>query len=161
MVKVINDSVSTVRFSAWNEEVSGLVSGALVGVVTWLLTYGLSQYVVGQIACQAGSSIISCDSAISVSATIALIIASVVGLILLVRRRVFRPLLVVLAAAVTLWGLNASWLAERNIVDFSLTIIVAALVYAVFAWFAKIRQFWLSLSVLTIIIVIFRVMTML
>lgn len=161
MVKVISDSEPAVRFGAWKDEASGLVGGALVGLVTWLLTYGLSEYVIGQIACRAGSSLISCDSSVSVSASIALIFASIAGLILLVRRRVFRPLLVVLAAAITLWGVNTTWLVERSFLNFILTVLVAALVYAVFAWFAKIRQFWLSLSVLTIVIVVFRLTTIL
>ncbi|MDB5165857.1 MAG: rane protein of unknown function [Candidatus Saccharibacteria bacterium] len=161
MVEVVSNTEPAVRWSAWRDEVSALASGALVGAATWILTYALSEYVIGQIACRAGSSIISCESSVSISAMIALIFASVAGLVLLVRRRVFRPLLVVLAAATTLWGVGASWLVERTLFDFVLTVLISALVYLVFAWFAKIRQFWLALGVLIVLVIVFRLMTIL
>jgi hypothetical protein len=158
MVTVVSDTEPTVRFGAWKDEISALVSGAIVGVTMWLLAYILNQYVIGMIACRTGSSIISCSDAPTVSAVVALIFASVAGLTLLVRRRIFRPLLVVLSAILTLWGISGSWLAAHTLVDFLLTVVVTSLVYVVFAWFAKVRQFWISLAISIVLVVIFRVM---
>ena len=156
MVEVVSDTEPAVRFAAWKDEISALASGAIAGVMTWVLTYILTEYVLGMIACRTGSSIIGCNDAGSVSAIIALIIASIAGLTILVRRRIFRPLLVVLAAGISLWGINGSWLEERNIVNFLLTVVVTALVYVVFAWFAKVRQFWIALVISVLLVIIFR-----
>lgn len=158
MVKVISDTEPPVRFGAWQDEVSALVGGALVGLLTWILTYVFSKYVVGLIACQTGSSLIGCGDATSVSAVFALIFASLAGLTLLVRRRVFRPLLVVIAAAATLWGINGSWLVEQSFLSFLLTVILASVIYLVFGWFSKIRQFWLAVVVTVGLVIIFRLL---
>lgn len=157
MVQVVSDTEPAVVTSpAWQAELSALASGAIVGVATWILTYILSEYVIGMIACGTGSSLIACSSAPSVSAGLSLVFASLVGLTLLVRRRVFRPLLVVLMAAITLWGINGSWLDERNLANMLLTVLVSALVYVVFSWFAKIRQFWIAFVVSIVLVVLFR-----
>ena len=158
MVTVVSDTEPTVRFGAWKDEISALVSGAIVGVIIWILAYILDQYVIGMIACKTGSSIIDCSDAPAVSAAFALVFASIAGLTILVRRRIFRPLLVVLAAGISLWGITGSWLQAHTIVDFLLTIVVSALMYLVFAWFAKLRQFWISLVISIVLVVIFRLM---
>jgi hypothetical protein len=158
MVTVVSNTESTVRFGAWKDEISAFVGGTIVGVATWILTYILNQYVIGMIACRADSSIIGCSDAPVVSAAFGLIFASVAGLTVLVRRRVFRPLLVVLAAGISLWGINGSWLVSHNLLDFLLSVVITALVYLVFAWFAKVRQFWISLLITVVLVVIFRLM---
>jgi uncharacterized protein (DUF486 family) len=156
MVEVISDTEPTVRFAAWKDELSALASGAIVGALTWVLAYLLTEYVLGMIACRTGSSIVSCSDAGFVSAVIGLILASVAGLTILVRRRIFRPLLVVLAAGISLWGVNGSWLEERSVFSLILSVIITALVYLVFAWFAKIRQFWIALIISVLLVIIFR-----
>jgi len=158
MVKVLSDNEPPVKFSAWQDEVSAFVGGALVGLATWILTYLLSEYVIGIIACRSGSSLIGCDDTTMVSAGFALIFASLAGLTFLVRRRLFRPLLVVLAATVTLWGINGSWLEERTLGNVLLTMLVAALIYLMFGWFSKIRQFGIAIAVTIVLVIVFRLL---
>jgi len=156
MVKVLSDTEPPVKISAWQDEVSAFVSGALVGLATWILTYLLSEYVIGVIACRSGSSLIGCDDSTAVSAGFALIFASLAGLTLLVRRRVFRPLLVVLAATITLWGINGSWLEQRTLGNVLLTVLIMGLIYLMFAWFGKIRQFGVAIAATVVLVVLFR-----
>lgn len=158
MVEVVTDNEPAVKQSVWRDEASVAISGALVGLLIWILTYVLTEYVIGRIACNTGSSIISCSDAPGVSAGFALVFASLAGLTILVQRRIFRPLLVVLMSAITLWGINGAWLNERTVVNVILTIIMAALTYLVFAWFAKLRQFWISAGISLLIVVIFRLL---
>jgi len=158
MVKVLSDSEPPVKFSVWQDEVSAFVGGALVGLATWTLTYLLSEYVIGIIACRSGSSLIGCDDTTVVSAGFALIFASLAGLTFLVRRRLFRPLLVVLAATVTLWGMNGSWLEERTLGNVLLTMLVAATIYLMFGWFSKIRQFGIAIAVTVALVIVFRLL---
>jgi hypothetical protein len=158
MVEVMSDTEPTVKPSVWQNEVSAALSGALVGLITWILSYILSEYVIGQIACKTSSSIIACSDAPGVSAGFALVFASLAGLTFLVQRRIFRPLLVALASAITLWGVTGSWLNDRSFIDALLTVIMTAIVYLVFTWFAKLRQFWVSALISILLIVIFRLL---
>ncbi len=156
MVKVVSDTEPAVKELVWKDELSALATGAITGVVTWVVAYALNKYVIGTIACRTGSSIISCGDAGVVSAALALIVASIVGLTLLVRQRIFRPLLVVLAAAISLWGIDGSWLNEQSILNFLLTVLLMAVVYLVFGWFTKLRQFWIAAVISVVLVISFR-----
>lgn len=156
MVKVMNQSEPVVEQGSTRELISAAWIGAVVGVLTWTLTYVLSHYVIGSIACRVGSSLVDCADAVTVAAGIALVISSVVGLVLLVRERAFRPLLVILAALVTLWGLYGAWLEVSSILTIFGGVIVTALVYTVLTWFSRVRNFWVSLGIIIVLTILFR-----
>ena len=88
----------------------------------------------------------------------AAIIGAIVGLFFLVKLQVFRPLLVVLAAVVSLWGVvGLAGLLPWYGVGLS-TIALYALAYSLFTWVARIRAFWLVVLLLIVLVVAVRVM---
>ena len=159
MVQIRTEQIETaVVMQSWRRVLPALSSGAIAGVVTWIGTFILSEYVIGPIACRVGSSLVGCSDNGVVSANVALIIAGIVALGLLVRQRTLRPLLVVLAAVATLWGLG-SWVSEDvGYISLILTVILSALVYAVFAWFSELRRFWVALAVTIALVLLFRLL---
>ena len=159
MVQIKTEQVDTaVAMQSWRRVLPTLLSGAIAGVVTWIGTFLLSEYVIGPIACRVGSSIVSCGDNVAVSGNMALIVAGVVGLGLLVRQRALRPLLVVLAAVASLWGLGSWVSSDAWYVALLLTVVLSALVYAVFTWFSELRRFWVALAINIVLVLAFRLL---
>jgi hypothetical protein len=123
----------------------GLVIGAVVGGLTLLL----STYLFKVTPCVAET----CGTGGQYSAILAGIVGGAAGLFWLMRVQVFRPLLVVLAVTIALWGiaeeiLNWPWYA----------VVLAsaglhALAYGFFAWISRIRLFWVVIILVLVMIV--------
>jgi hypothetical protein len=89
---------------------------------------------------------------------IALVIGSIGGVAALARQRVYRPLLIVLAAALTLWSVQGV-LANNAFawyVAVPITGALFALGYAAFGWLSRIRNFILALIAIVILAVVTR-----
>ncbi len=161
MVKVLGQEEPIAGVVSWRLLIPLVITGAAVGLLTLLGVFILNQYVVGQIACQVGSSLITCSAAPLFSSGIALVVTTIAGLIFMVRRRVYRPLLVAIGALISLWGIGASWPEQLTLPSGLLIVIASALVYALLGWFALIRNFIISLAVIVMSVVVVRILIML
>jgi hypothetical protein len=134
---------------------SAILVGAGVGLVVALMYFLLNKYVFGAVLCRAQSPT-ECTQAPTYSMLVAVILASIGGVAGLARARVYRPLLVAIAAAIALWGLNA--VAGNVVWYFGLlaSVVLFALAYGVFAWVARIRNFILSVVVTVVLMVLVR-----
>lgn len=146
--------------TSWRQLQSAAWIGAGAGVMIWILSYLLTNYVVGPVACRLGTSLIGCGEASYIASIIALILIGIVALIMAVRERLYRPLFVVLAATLVLWGVRGSWLAGGGYIGFLLTALVTAFVYATFTWLSTVRNFWVALGSTILTVVIFRLIIM-
>lgn len=108
MVQVIQEETRPQAISASYVWWRVGVVGASVGVLWWILTFLVNHYVVGVLFCQSAVETGACTNPLGLSGNIASILAGAVGLGILVRMRVLRPIIVALASAITLWGL-AVW----------------------------------------------------
>ena len=113
------------------------LQGALVGVVTYALYLLLVNYVFTPILCNQANDVGRCDSAPAFAGAMAILIGSMLGLILLIRERVYRPLLAILGIVVGLWGVfglvvNLPWIAAALII-----VATFALAYALFSWLVQ------------------------
>jgi hypothetical protein len=123
-----------------------LLLGAGAGLLVWGAAYLLDVYVFEAILCK-GSVTTQCRMAPQYGAVTASIASAIVMLLVLVRLGVYRPLLVVLGATISLWGLteilwNFTWY-----VSALWMMALYALAYGVFTWISRIRMFWLALIV--------------
>lgn len=131
--------------------------GFVVGVVTWLLTLLLQSYVVEPIFCRSADSFGACANGGTIAIVIALILTHTAGLFGLVRFGVFRPLLIVLAALITLIGVQ-SWLGSLAWYEAAAWLgLLTALAYALYAWIARMASFVVSLVVMIVVIVALRI----
>ena len=131
------------------------VTGAATGALSVGL-YALFYSVVFRTVLCRPQFITTCDQAPSYAAMVAVIVASLFGLIVLARMRSYRPLLVVLATAIALWGIQA--LATTLPWYWALVgmTVLVALAYALFAWIARLRSFVLAFVVTIVIVVVLR-----
>ena len=131
-------------------------SGAVVGVVAWLMTLLVRQVVLVPMMCGDPASA-GCAGSVDIAGYIATIIAGIVGLMGLVRLGAFRPLLIVIAALISLWGM-AGWADEMLwFTSLAWSVVLYALAYTAFAWFARIRPFVPALIVVVMIVVLTRI----
>jgi hypothetical protein len=156
------DAETTSGLNTWRDIATALWVGAIVGWIVWAGALILNQYVIGPVACQTETSMIKCDQTLLVSSGVASLLAGIVGLALLVRQRIVRPLLVVLAVGVTQWGIGSTWLAGLPWYFTALLImLVTALFYAVFVWFTQVRHFLLAFIMTIVLVIGFRLLIVL
>jgi hypothetical protein len=133
-----------------------LLLGAAAGLVVLGLGIVFNRFIFDVYFCQ-GDVTTECTNARNYSAAIASVIAAIAAMGGLVRLRVYRPLLVVIASMVSLWGVvqvvwSLYWLIAVLVVA-----VLYALAFGLYSWVARIREFWISLLVIIVLVVAVRV----
>ena len=131
---------------------SVIVLGGVLGLLLWGLGFVLNRFVFDALLCQ-GDTSGQCVNAKDYAAATVGLIGGVLALLALIRLRVYRPLLVLLASLISLWGIvqlswNYSWYIGVLIV-----IAMYATAFAAFSWITRVRVFWIAL-VATIVLVV-------
>ena len=138
-----------------NKIVAVVLLGAVIGLLVWGLTLVIDRYVLTAILC-GGNRDLECANAAIYAESVATIIGAIVGLFFLVRLQVFRPLLVVLAAVISLWGIiGLAGLLPWYGVGLS-AVGLYAFSYGLFTWIARIRAFWVVVVLLVVLVVAVR-----
>lgn len=152
--RVVADQVSASPIvSTYRREIiATLLTGVVVGAIVFGVYHLLNQFVFGSVLCRPGNDA-SCASAPTYSMAVSLVLAVVLGLIGLMQIRSYRPLLIVLAIAVSYWGYQVLITGVAWYWGVLIGAILFGLSYLLFSWIARIRSFAVSL-VLTIILVI-------
>ena len=134
------------------------VLGAGLGILSWLLTLLVRQIVFVPLFCGDPSNSL-CVGATGGAGVIALLLTMIAGLLGLVRLGVYRPLLVVLAVGVSLWGI-AGWTANLFWVESLLwSVLLYLLVYVAFTWLVRPRSFPLTVVLVVIVVILTRVVS--
>lgn len=130
-------------------------AGMTVGFITSVLYFLLSKFVFGSILCRA-ESMERCGEVAQYAMPLSLLIGAIVGLIMLAQMRIYRPLLIVIAATIALWGYqvivaNMAWY-------FALlaSLVLFGVIYALYAWLARLRSFVFSVVIIVVVTVIIR-----
>lgn len=130
--------------------------GAGLGLLSWLMTIVVRQVIFVPLFCGDPTNA-ACVGATGSAGVLALIVTGIVGLLGLVRLGVYRPLLVALAAAVSLWGI-ALWTGGLQWFEAAAwSVVLYALVYAVYAWLVRPRSFAFALVLVIVVAVLSRV----
>lgn len=133
-----------------------VVIGLLVGVLTWLVSLLLRWAFVEPVFCRSADSFNACANGGTIAIVVALILVNFLGLFALIRLGVYRPLLVVLAAVVTLWGVH-SWLGGLSWYEASLWYgLVFAVSYILYAWLARLVSFGIAAGLTLLAVIMFR-----
>lgn len=135
-----------------NQLIQVAILGAGVGLIGWLLSLFIGQFILTPVMC--GGNSLNCG-ATSAAGAIAMILAGLVGLLGLVRLSVYRPLLIVIAAVISLWGMSV-WVEGLAWFEaLSWSVLLTGLIYATFAWLVRPRPF--VPVVVTLVIVVFLI----
>ena len=141
----------------WRDVLKIGAAGAIIGLLTMGLYVLFDKYVFSPSLCSdinLGSG--RCENKLVFSSSVALIIGALPALFFFVQQRVYRPLLVILLAVVTLWNIPLL-LGELAILPaILLTLLIFALTYLVFAWLVQIRNFPIALIASVTVVVVVR-----
>lgn len=160
MARVIQNEHSVVVEPWW---VKGKVVyiGLGMGVLWWVLTAILRQYVVEPIACRDLSAAATCVNSIGVSGSIAAVLVAVLAAYLLVRNRQPRPIIIAVATAALLWDLGELVRGLEWWEAFLWAVLLYATCYTLFSLVARIHWLAASLTLAAVIVVIIRILLVL
>lgn len=131
-----------------------LIVGALTGLVAWGAAFVLDQYLYQLIMCR--DAAIRCTSSVDYARVTAMLLAAIFALFSLVRLQVFRPLLVVLAVTISLWGVLALTVSLPWYGAMIAMAAIYALGYLLFTWLVRIRSFILAAVISIVLVVVLR-----
>ncbi len=131
------------------------LSGVLVGALIAIAYYLLNGFVFSAVMCREGAAA-NCGDAPGYAMTVAMIIGGLAGLITLAQIRVYRPLLIVLATAISLWSFHV--LVGSMLWYWGLLLVAAlfGLTYMLFAWIVRLRSFVAAVVLAVVIVVLIR-----
>ena len=133
--------------------ISALLIGALTGAVGWLVNIFLQNYFIEPVFCSSPDSSSICTNGTTIAWTLAHILVVGASVVAMVGVTIYRPLLVAIAAFVTVWGIH-SWLGGLEWWSATLwQMLIFALAYGAYAWIARTIQFWAA-AVITIAVVV-------
>lgn len=135
-------------FSWWRIAIIGAALGALYVVLAGIIR----MWIVEPLFCGQNLNVSACINASDSAGNIANLLVFGAGLFALIRLGVLRPLLVALAAAVSVWGLGG-WLDGVGWVETLVwTMLAFSVSYVTYAWLSRyIVTFWAILIVVVVV----------
>ena len=129
--------------------------GASLGLFYWLVTLLLSRYIIDPIYCKSIVDASICTGSVSMAGNIASIIVATIGLGVLIRYSVVRPIIIAIASGVALWGL-AGWTEGLAWYEVALwSALLYGLVYVLFSWISRYnRTVPVVVAILAILIIV-------
>ncbi len=157
---VMDEPVSVTRVSPivsmpGRELMATIVTGVGVGLVVALIAYLMETFVFGVVLCRPQSTA-ECSQAPHYAAIVAMIVGAIAGVVALARLRVYRPLLIVIAVTIALWGATALLSGLVWYWTFLLTALLFGFAYGLFAWVSRVRSFILALVIAVVLVVAIR-----
>lgn len=134
-----------------------LLAGLATGAVTMGVARLADRYVFGAVLCRTPDG--DCSQAPLYAIIVALVVGAILGTVLLARMRIYRPMFIVLATAIALWGVHFWLMGSTWYVAVGAVAVLYALAYGAFGWLARIRSFVLSLVLTIVLVVAVRILT--
>jgi hypothetical protein len=125
--------------------------GLLVGIVSFALYIGLDRFVFQPVLCGENLSLARCEEKQAFAAGTAIVIGSIAGLFLLVRERVYRPILAILGVAIALWGIYSVVGVLPVVLAAIVSTILFGLSYVLFSWLVQPTSLLISLAGVTLV----------
>lgn len=137
--------------------VQALVVGILVGFLIHVGTLGLQRYALDPLFCQPTNDQY-CSNTLQISAVLNILVFHFLGLIALIRIGIIRPLLVVLATVVTLYGAYA-WLDGQTWWMAGIySALLVGISYLFYAWINRMSQFPVALGLTIVSVIVARLL---
>jgi hypothetical protein len=136
-----------------------IASGLVIGLITYALYVALDRYVFTPALCGNVSDLAGrCQDKETFASSLAMVGGAIVGLFAMVQAKVYRPLLVVLFATISLWGVpmllvDLPWWVFTAALSF-----IFALAYAAFAWIVQVRNLYVAVGAGIVFLVVLRLL---
>lgn len=136
-----------------------LLTAIVASILTFVLTMAIDKVVLQPVMCQVGSGA-DCNSSQQIAYHISSIIAGIVAVVMLVQASVYRPLLVVLSSAVSLWSIYEAFLAGAPWPLQLLSLVVLnSITFIAFAWLLRAYNFAVALVSSFVLVVVTLLVT--
>lgn len=132
--------------------------GVAVGIIIPFLSWLMQQYFVNPIFCRE-TTVGICAAADVTTYYVSTVVMAVIAIALMANWQVFRPLLIAVAAAATLWGAQRyvpEVVAKAGIEYYALSAGLYGLLYVLYYWLMRLRSFALSIVLTVAAIVLLR-----
>jgi len=151
MAKVIVDE-RTVVVKPWWARVRIIFTGAGLGLVWWILTVLIKNYIIEPIACRDMANAVFCVDSFGVAGNIATILVAIAGVFILIRTLQPRPIIIAVAVAALLWALGNYITGLAWYEGLLWGVLLYALAYSLFGLVARIV--WLPAAIVTAILIV-------
>lgn len=157
MVKVVQSEQSVAVESLW-AKLRIVYIGLFIGVIWWLVTFVLNNYVVEPSACRDLSSATICMNSYGVSGSIASILVAILGIFSLIMARQPRPIIIATSSLVVLWnlGMILDGLVWWYVLLAASFLYIAT--YALFALISRVKSSVLSITASIVAVVLIQVL---
>lgn len=131
--------------------------GSAVGLLVALFSEVIARFFIEPVFCRSADAFAVCANGGTIAFNVALVIISMITVAVLVKLQAYRPLLVALGPAASLWGLNA-YIGRLSWLEYGLwMVILFGIAYILFFWLMRARNFAVALIGLIIAVVALRV----
>lgn len=160
MAQVIRDE-RTVVVKPWWARVRIVFTGAGLGLVWWILTVLIKNYIVEPIACRDLANAATCVDSLGVAGDISTVLVALIGAFVLVRTLQPRPIIIAISVAAVLWSLGYYITGLQWYEGLLWGVLFYALTYSLFGLVARIV--WLPAAIITaiLIVIVIRVLLVL
>ncbi len=141
----------------WSIWLRTVATGAVLGIIFWVITLLLSHYVIDPLACRDTANAAVCTNSVSLSGNIAAILVGFIGIAAMVRMGIYRPIILAAATAVLLWDLSAMTTGLYWLEALAWAVGLYAASYGLFAWIARYSKVWFVITVSVLIVLIIRI----
>lgn len=155
----IKSSVSAIIPMERRDILRVVIFGAIASAVAAVVYVLFDKFVFSMLLCNDEASS-ACVNSSQYAAMVAMALAAIVGLVLLSRARIYRPLFVILATIIALWGIHIFAAALPWYWGLAGVIVVGTAAFTLFTWLARIRSFILSLIITIVLVVVARLILM-
>ncbi|HPF30709.1 MAG TPA: hypothetical protein PLO25_00125 [Candidatus Saccharibacteria bacterium] len=157
MAKVLKTETGSQIVSSSYPFLATLLIGLLVGFLFWCFMILIEKYVIDPLYCRNEINALMCMNSTSVSGNISAILTGLIGVFIMVRYSMARPLMVALASLLTLWGLidSLSVLVWTEAIVWSISLY--CLSYLLFSWIARFKNILFSALLMVIIVLAVRI----
>lgn len=154
MAQVIADD-QTIIVKPWWARVRIVFTGAGLGLLWWIITVILKNYIVEPLACRDLSNAAACVDGSGMAGAIATVIVALIGAMVLVRTLQPRPIIIAVSVAAVLWSLGYYITGLAWYEGLLWAVILYALTYVLFGLVARIV--WLPAAIITAIVLILAI----
>lgn len=158
MAKVVEASDPHAAWTTMNMRMvlNVFLYGALVGAITFILYLLLNKLVFEPILCRDTIALAHCGSKDEFSSGVAIVLASLLGLFLLVRERVYRPILAIIGVCVSLWSILGLVALLPVVLAGFVTVILFGICYVLFSWLVQPTSLLISVAGVAIVALLAR-----
>jgi hypothetical protein len=156
MAKLVLDE-ATVMMRPWQAWLRTVLIGLVIGFIYWAITMMLARYVIEPLACRDLVDAARCANAVGLGGNISAVLTALIGVLIMVRLGVIRPVIVAVGTGALLWSLgawtNGLWWLEAM----AWSILLHALSYGLFAWLTRLQRAIPAIGVGILLVVIIQI----